>query len=35
MNAASVLKYLIKKKIIKISNKKTIEMAYKVGSDVV
>jgi len=35
MNAASVLKYLIKKKIIKISNKKTLEIAYKVGSDVV
>jgi len=34
MNAASVLKYLIKKKIITISNKKAIEMAYKVGSDV-
>ena len=35
MNAASVLKYLIKKKIITISNKKAIEMACKVGSDVV
>ena len=35
MNAASVLKYLIKKKIIKISNKKALEVAYKVGSDVV
>ena len=35
MNAASVLKYLIKKKIIKITNKKATEMAYKVGSDVV
>ena len=35
MNAASVLKYLIKKKIIKISNKKALELAYKVGSDVV
>ena len=35
MNAASVLKYLIQKKIIKISNKKTLEVAYKVGSDVV
>ena len=34
MNAASVLKYLIKKKIITISNNKAIEMAYKVGSDV-
>ena len=35
MNAASVLRYLIKKKIIKISNKKALEVAYKVGSDVV
>jgi len=35
MNAASVLKHLIKKKIIKISNKKALEVAYKVGSDVV
>ena len=35
MNAASVLKYLIKKKIIKISNKKALEVAYKIGSDVV
>jgi len=35
MNAASVLKYLIQKKIIKISNKKALEVAYKVGSDVV
>lgn len=34
MNAASVLRYLIKKKIIKISNKKALEIAYKVGSDV-
>ena len=35
MNAASILKYLMKKRIIKISNKKAIEIAYKVGSDVV
>ena len=35
MNAASVLKHLIKKKIIKISNKKALEVANKVGSDVV
>ena len=35
MNAASVLKYLMKKKIIKISNKKALKLAYKVGSDVV
>ena len=35
MNAASVLKYFIKKKIINISNKKIQELAYKVGSDVI
>ena len=35
MNAASILKYLIKKRIIKISRKKAIEIAYKVGSDVI
>ena len=35
MNAASILKYLIKKKIFNISNKKAKEIAYKVGSDVV
>ena len=35
MNAASILKYLIKKKIITISNKQAIDIAYKVGSDVV
>ena len=35
MNAASILKYLIEKKIISIPKKKVIEMAHKVGSDVV
>tara|TARA_B100001123_G_C15021883_1_gene911816 strand:- start:51 stop:899 length:849 start_codon:yes stop_codon:yes gene_type:complete len=35
MNAASILKYLVKKKIVNISKKKIIEIAYKVGSDVV
>ena len=34
MNAASVLKYFVKKKIINISNKKIEEIAYNVGSDV-
>ena len=34
MNAASVLKYFMKKKIIMISNKEAIDLAYKVGSDV-
>jgi len=34
MNAASLLKYFIKNKIIKISNKKAYELAYKIGSDV-
>jgi len=35
MNASSILKYFIKKKIINISSKKIQELAYKVGSDVV
>ena len=35
MNAAYILKYLLKKKIIKISNKKTFEILRNVGSDVV
>ena len=35
MNAASILKYFIKKKIIKISNKKVNKLAYEVGSDVI
>tara|TARA_B100001996_G_scaffold381386_1_gene370709 strand:+ start:876 stop:1724 length:849 start_codon:yes stop_codon:yes gene_type:complete len=35
MNAASILKYLMKKKMIKISNKKSKELAYKIGSDVI
>ena len=35
MNAACILKYLIKKKIVKITNKKAIELACKIGSDVV
>ena len=34
MNASNILKYLIKKKIIKVSNKKVKEIADKVGSDV-
>ena len=34
MNAASVLNYLIKKRIVNISTKKVKELAYKVGSDV-
>ena len=35
MNAAYILKYFLKKKIIKISNKKTFEILRNVGSDVV
>ncbi len=35
MNAASVLKYLMKKKIVNISHKKAQEIAYKIGFDVV
>ena len=34
MNAASILSYLIKKKIVNISPNKAKELAYKVGSDV-
>ena len=34
MNAASILSYLIKKKIVNISTNKAKEIAYKVGSDV-
>ena len=34
MNAASLLKYFIKRKIVKISNKKAYELAFKIGSDV-
>lgn len=34
MNAASILRYLIKKKVIKASNKKIQKIANKVGSDV-
>tara|TARA_B100000029_G_C16877182_1_gene705295 strand:- start:15 stop:560 length:546 start_codon:yes stop_codon:yes gene_type:complete len=34
MNAASVLRHLIKKGIINVSNKKARELAYKVGYDV-
>ena len=34
MNAASILNYLIKKRIVNISTKKVKELAYKVGSDV-
>ena len=35
MNAASILSYFIKKRILKISNKKAKDLAYKVGFDVV
>ena len=35
MNAASILKYLMKKKIVNISSNKAKELANKVGSDVV
>ena len=35
MNAANILKYFIKKKIVKISEKKVFELSNKVGSDVV
>ena len=35
MNAASILKYFIKKKIIKINQKKIIEISKLVGSDVI
>ena len=35
MNAANILKYLIKKKIIKINNKKIFEISKLVGSDVI
>ena len=35
MNAASIMSHLMKKGIIKISNKKARELAYKVGYDVV
>jgi len=34
MNAASILKYLMKKKIVNISSKKAKELANKVGADV-
>ncbi len=34
MNAANLLKYFIKNRIVKISNKKAYELAYKIGSDV-
>tara|TARA_Y100000590_G_C15532414_1_gene943708 strand:- start:26 stop:874 length:849 start_codon:yes stop_codon:yes gene_type:complete len=35
MNAASILKYFITKKILKISKKKVINLSNKVGSDVI
>ena len=35
MNAAFLLKYFTEKKIIHISKKKTLELAYKIGSDVI
>ena len=35
MNAANILKYLIKKKIVNISSKKIKELTYKVGADVI
>ena len=34
MNAASILSYLIKKKIVNISTNKAKDLDYKVGSDV-
>ena len=34
MNAASILSYFMKKRILNISNKKAKDLAYKVGSDV-
>ena len=34
MNAANILKYFVKKKIVKTSNKKVIELSNKVGSDI-
>ena len=35
MNAASILSYFMKKRILNISNKKAKDLAYKVGSDVI
>ena len=35
MNAATILSYFMKKRILNISNKKAKDLAYKVGSDVV
>ena len=35
MNAAAIFKFLIKKKLIKISNKEIIEVCHLIGSDVV
>ena len=35
INAASILSYFMKKRILNISNKKAKDLAYKVGSDVV
>ena len=35
MNAASILKYFIKKKIIKISKKEITEICNLIGSDVI
>jgi len=35
MNAASIFKYLMKKKIVNISAKKAEEIAYKIGEDVI
>ena len=35
MNAANILKYLIKRKIIKINNKKILEISKLIGSDVI
>jgi len=34
MNAANILKYFIKKKIVKTSNKKVVELSNKIGSDI-
>ncbi len=35
MNAASILRYLVKKKIIKINNKKLMDISKLIGSDVI
>ena len=35
MNVANILKYFVKKKIVKASKKKIVELSNKVGSDIV